>query len=262
MALMLRDCLIGLAKIIMLVVLVKYFGLPSLARYQDEKTVIISSEKYFGNIPAPTVTVCAGNNNTQMGFKDDWVTSQEYPTSEIVGDLCKGLQGKDIVECIERGTFNLSTSVQYAGKGILGKNNLTDPKFWKPEFSYSMTGLCNQLEANITIGTNQAKEVLWINLTPNLFYSVAVHDPNFFFQSFNPELPMNAMTVDDVKMYSFKLVQHKNMDLASKPCNPDPHYSFTGCIKNGFSKEVGCRLHWDKWTDLTLPICDQLEQYR
>ena len=224
--------------------------------------MVISSEKYLGKIPAPTVTVCAGKKNTQMGFKDDWITSQGYPTSEIVGDICRGLHGEDIVECKERKTFNLSTSVQYASKGILGKNNLTDPKLWNPEFSYSGAGLCNQLEANITMGTSQTNEVIWIKVSSNLFYSVLVHDHNFFFLNTNPELPMNAMTVDTMKMYSFKLVQHRNMDLVFKPCNPDPQYSLTGCIKNSFSKEVGCRLHWDKWTDLTLPICDQIKQYR
>ena len=252
----------GLVQVTLLVILVKYFGFPSLERYLDEKTVIILFKNYVGDISAPTVTVCAASKNTGIGFTDEWINTLEYPTSEIVGDLCKGLQGEEIVKCIEMKSFNLSKAVQYAGKGGLGKNNLNDSIFWSPEFSYSTSGICNQLEANVTLGTNKATDVLWIKLNSNLSNVVFIHDPNLFFFSAYPELPFNTMTVDDMKMYSFKLVQHRNMDLASQPCNSDPHYSFTGCIKNGFSKEVGCRLHWDKWTDLTLPICDQLEQYR
>ena len=114
----------------------------------------------------------------------------------------------------------------------------------------------------MTLGTNQATDVLWIKLNPNVTSYVFIHDPRLFYFTVNPELPFNAIIVDKMKMHSFKLIKHTNLDLTSKPCNSDRLYSFTDCIRDTLSKEVGCRLHWDKRTGQDLPTCHQLGQYR
>ena len=262
MAHTLKQFLKWTVQVVLLIIVVKFFGLQSLAQYRDEKTVVISSEIDLGEIPAPSVTVCATNKNTQMGFKDDLLTTYDYPTSEIIGDLCEGLVANDIVDCIENNTFNLSTAVHRASKGFSKKIDLTGPKFWNPEFSYSSAGLCHQMNANISLGQSQATGVLWIELNSTFRHTAFIHDPKFYFFSSNPQLPFNSMLIGATQIHSFRLVQHKKQNLASKPCQPDPQYSFTACVKNSFSKEVGCRLHWDRWSDPTLPVCHQLQQYR
>ena len=45
----------GLVQVILLVILFKYFGLPSWERYQEEAIIVHSAEKDLGDIPAPTV---------------------------------------------------------------------------------------------------------------------------------------------------------------------------------------------------------------
>ena len=35
-----------------------------------------------------------------------------------------------------------------------------------------------------------------------------------------------------------------------------------GCIKEAFSKEIGCRMHWDKDTDKNIPSCSNMTQFR
>ena len=57
----------------------------------------------------------------------------------------------------------------------------------------------------------------------NLTTYVSIHDTNFFFQSANPLTPINMIPVDKTILDKFYFVQHNNLDLASKPCNPDPY---------------------------------------
>ena len=236
-----------LFQVILLVLLLKYFGFSSWERYQDEKTVFTTAENDLGKIPAPTVTVCAYNPKSQLGYKDNSLHKMNFPTSEIVGEICKGLQGEDIVRCLEEKTYNFSTLVKQATKGPYSSTPqfLNDTTYWHPEFSYSPSGLCYQLETNMTLGTDITTDILYIlmsndNLTN---YGVFIHDTNFFFQTANPLTPFTLITVHKTMLINFHLVQHNNLDLASKPCNPDPLYSFTRCIKNTISREVGCRLY-------------------
>ena len=246
-----------------MVILFKYFGLQSWERYWQEKTVVTSAEMDLGGIPAPTVTVCPQNPRSLMGYKNNSVNMEAFPSSEIVFEVCKGLEGEDIVRCVEDKTFSLSDGIHFARKGYSGLGgNFTDPKFWTPEFSFSAAGICYQLEANTTLGIKRPLHVLWILLKTRQTV-IFIHNSNFFFGSVNPGFPLNMMYIaKTMKMHSFRLVRHDNLDLATKPCNPNPLYSFTRCIKTSISKEVGCRLHWDRWTNQALPTCNHLEQYR
>ena len=223
------------------------------------------AKKDFGEIPAPTVTVCPYNPKSQLGYTDNSLHKSNFPTNDIVGEICKGLQGEDIVQCLEEKTYNVSTVVEQASKGPYSGTPqlLTDTTYWHPEFSYSPNGLCYQLETNMTLGTDMITDLLsiFMNNNDNLTIYVSIHDTSFFFQSFNPLTPITMLPVDKTMLTKFYLVQHNNLDLASKPCNPDPLYSFTGCIKNTISREVGCRLYWDRWSDKGLPVCDNLKQY-
>ena len=126
----------------------------------------------------------------------------------------------------------------------------------------STFGICYQLEATLRLGNKKTIDILWIIFEINKS-TTFIHDPNFFLASANPGFSLNMMTIGKpMKMHIFKLVLHKNIVLVSKPCNPSPLYSFTRCIKTGISREVGYRLHWDRWISQQLPTCHHLEQYR
>ena len=250
----------GAVQVVLMITLIKYFGVPSWERYQEEKTVVTSAEKNLGAIPAPMVTVCPVNPETMLGLKNSSLRMENFPNFEFVFELCKGLKEEDIIQCVEKNTFSFSEIVEHASKGFVGEN-FTEARFWGPEFSMSAVGICFQLDANLTLGTKQITDMLLIKLKARKAF-LLVHDPHFFILNSNPGFPLNFKTIDTMKTYSFQLVQHNNLDLASKPCNSDPLYSFTRCIKTSLSREVGCRLHWDRWTQLKLKKCNQLEQYR
>ena len=45
-----------------------------------------------------------------------------------------------------------------------------------------------------------------------------------------------------------QVVREEKMNRPSQPCNTDPQYGFTACVKKTLSDRVGCVLPWDKTT--------------
>ena len=246
---------------VLLILLVNFFGLDSWRRFHAKKAVMTSSEQDEGRVPAPAVTVCAFDPETNSAFINDHPGVDEF-SQEIIGHVCPNMTGDDIVKCVEEKTYNLTTTVKAVTKGIQDNSSL--PGRWYPELSMTGAGLCHTLETNLTLGTNFSTESLRIILNGNLSYYVIIHDPNYILLNMNPGLPMKLLNIDESKMTMHQLivVRHENLDVPSKPCNPDPSYRFTGCIKEVFSREVGCRLHWDRWTGQATPVCHRLDQYR
>ena len=220
-----------------------------------------SSEQNKGRVPAPAVTVCGFDPKKNWAFKKKPPVVDEF-SQEIIGHVCSNLKGDETVKCVEEETYNITTMVKVVTKGLQDNSSLPGP--WYPELSMTGAGLCHTLETNMTLGTNFTTESLRIELNNNLSHYVMIHDPNYFLLNLNPGLPFTVLSVEESKMTMHQLivVRHKNLDVPSKPCNPDLSYRFTGCIKEVFSREVGCRLHWDWWTGLATPVCHQLDQYR
>ena len=112
----LRPFIKGLVQVTLVIILLKYFGLHSWQRFKEEKTIVTSAEKYLGEISAPSVTVCAQNLKTQIGYKDDFLGAELATSSGIIDEICQGLQGEDIVHCVEENTYNISTVIKHASK--------------------------------------------------------------------------------------------------------------------------------------------------
>ena len=108
------------------------------------------------------------------------------------------------------------------------------------------------------------KDAFMIGLKPNTDYNVFLNDPTILMVSYNPPVPIIRMVIEKAEFVgrAVLIIQHHNLDLPSKPCNPSLSYTFTACVKTFLSQDVGCRLPWDLWTDTAWPLCHTLEQYR
>ena len=96
---------------------------------------------------------------------------------------------------------------------------------------------------------------------------IFVHDPRYFIKSKNPDIPVNEDVLEPGGSYSImsiKVVEHRNLDVPNKRCNPEEKYSLTDCVREEFSKDVGCTLHWAAQSDFLtgLPICTTIDQHR
>ena len=111
----------GLIQGTLLIVVLYYFGLDSWHKYMEQATVVTSVELDLGDIPAPSVTVCAVNANNYLGWTDPTLNFDNFLPGEIVGVICPGLEGDDLFDCVQENTFNLTTIVKNAEKGVFGK---------------------------------------------------------------------------------------------------------------------------------------------
>ena len=62
--------------------------------------------------------------------------------------------------------------------------------------------------------------------------------------------------------HDLTLTKHKRLNLDRRPCEEDPFYSFTICIKEKLSKKIGCRLPWDTWSQQKRSVCTSGGQFK
>ena len=63
-------------------------------------------------------------------------------------------------------------------------------------------------------------------------------------------------------MYPITLTEVEELNVPEDPCNEDPEYNYRECIKESFSRRVGCRTKWDDIQLKELPLCENHEQFR
>ena len=53
------------------------------------------------------------------------------------------------------------------------------------------------------------------------------------------------------------MTKHKKLNLPDRPCEETATYSFTICVKESLSQQVGCRLPWDKRSRQEREVCSE-----
>ena len=251
-------------QVVLLVLALSFFGLPALKRYQDKKIVVITSVDGQGGLPAPAVTICPSNPTTSDGFPEKGANfSSEDPR---VGEVCIGMEGKDIALCVESKGYPLSPAVSYTRVGgsiLAGADELS--KVWSADFTHTQTGMCFTLNRTSNFSQVPSLEnALIVGFNQNTSYSVFLHDPTLFLISYNPLMPIIHFVIEKPELTGRYVVisQHHKLDLPSKPCNTFPSYSLTACVKTALFQDVGCRLSWDNGTQPAWPLCNTLDQFR
>ena len=91
-----------MVQTILLILVVYFFGLDAWHRFEAKKAVMTSSEKEQDRVQAPAVTVCAFGGKNNVAFKHDHPGVDEL-SQEVIGHVCPGMKGDEIVKCIEEG---------------------------------------------------------------------------------------------------------------------------------------------------------------
>jgi hypothetical protein len=210
------------------------------------------------------VTVCVRKYGQR---KHGWRVQNDYKIkyNEIFQTLCNSsTNAVEAEECLRNKTFNLSDMVEKVSDGNKSELNET---FWREDISFFWDGRCQTLQrsASIEIGTKLGQR-LEIKFNTSLEYFAVVHDPNFFVLGTNP-LTMPRIWIDlphsyGEKGYYLRVISHVKMNVPDSPCDDSPSYSLTQCIRNHFSKEVGCRPQWDGWSSQDRTVCTTMEQLK
>ena len=100
-----------LLYVLLLVLFMVFFGIPSVQKYQRKETIFLSSRKWTNGIKAPAITITALSNTTGYGWK-----TKSNQTSSMLGrytntfllDHCKEINQTDIEACIHIDSFGLT----------------------------------------------------------------------------------------------------------------------------------------------------------
>ena len=157
------------------------------------------------------------------------------------------------------------------GKGAsssLFRESTTSP-LWQEDLTTTFQGRHFTLKPLRNITRNQTDALVFkLDTTSSFGYIFWVHDENFFLSNINPFSTSSKLwwikgnELNDTGYYrDLTLTKHKRLNLDRRPCEEDPFYSFTVCIKEKLSKKIGCRLPWDKWSPQERPVCTSEEQF-
>ena len=99
-------------------------------------------------------------------------------------------------------------------------------------------------------------------LKTNTSYDLFIHDPKYFYFTRNPDPAHSGVHKDDNPMelpYMWPFILTEVEDLNVPVENPD--YNYGECIKDSFSRQVGCKTKWEKTLNDELPLCGILQDF-
>ena len=149
--------------------------------------------------------------------------------------------------------------------------NVKNPN-WMEDFAHNYAGRTYTLELPIKLRASSFSEnSLNIGLKPivnngnyGVNYEIYIHDPKIFYVTRNPEpghpsirIGFNFETLPYV--YAFALTEVVELNIPDDPCNEDRDYNFQNCIKESFTRRIGCRTKWDVLNNL--PLCATMKEF-
>ena len=191
-----------------------WFGVPSIKRYLDNKTHIVTTIESSEGVPAPAVTIC--------GHWRDNTTN--YQTENVINKTC--ILFDDVQTCIENNTFKFGELV-FSAKTELNIS-LHDYKLWIEDFTVPNNAKCFTFEMPIMLSSDSHFDSFWFifKQAPTLVF---IHDPKYFVLNFNPSMPsilksLGAMIPSPI--LRLQMTRHHKKNLPSRPCEEDEEYNF------------------------------------
>ena len=240
-----------------LVFLVDY-GLPSIHKYLEGKTIRIKTRKETGGIEAPSITIAASTPDTAFG----WLNKSKdiVNRNDILRHQCKGFN--DIVKCIRNQTYEQSDFIKDIVIGTeTNVSLLTSATSLVEDFTNVRFGRTYTFHPDRRIGPDYNKDEIILILDPNLMYSILLHDKRFFLMSENPYgIPTIFIKINPSSSfgpyYTIDVTHQKNLNVPDSPCEENSEYDFSLCVKQSLSKKIGCR--WRKFINHTRALYDNV----
>ena len=221
------------------------YGLPSIYKYLEKKTIRTQSRKETGGIEAPSITVAGWTPGTNVGWLNE--SKDIVHADDSLRHQCKGFG--DIVKCIRNQTYEQSELIKDIVMGVEDNVSLlTSTNTLVEDFTNVRFGRTYTLNPERRIGPIYEKDEIILLLDPNLIYSVILHDKKFFLMSENPYgIPTIYIKIDPSRTfgpyYTIDITRHKNLNFPDNPCEENPNYDFNACVRKSLSRKIGCRLN-------------------
>ena len=256
MGLNMKSFIEVLLHVLLFIFFLTFFGIPAVVKYRKEETITISSLELTHGFEAPAVTLIGLNNS--IGWKSAPATTDgDSLFAFSLFDHCKEINITDLEDCVSSDSIELSEYLIESGFGL---NNFSEHKqSWTEDMAVTVQGRYFTWNPRKVL-TPKPTDVMFFSAHKNFTFSVFVHDLNFFVANINPlGPPMSFWQFKGWSMPShyqeISLTKHKKLNLGHRPCEEKKDYSFTICVKESLSQQVGCRLPWDRWSQQEREVC-------
>ena len=220
------------------------YGLPSINKYLDEKTIRIKSREETGGIEAPSITISVIKPDIRLGWLNKSQDISHH--NDTLRHQCLGFS--NISECIRRNTYEQADFIKDIIMGYEEKVSLlrSGAKLTE-DFTNVRSGRTYTLNPDRRIGPDYNKDEIILLLDHNLIYDVFLHDKRFFLTSENPNgIPSLYIKIDPrstfAPLYTIDVTRHKNLNVPESPCEENTKYDFSLCVRKSLSRKMGCRL--------------------
>ena len=230
----------AILQLVLFILFLHFFGVPSFETYHKKETFIAKYEVDTGGIEAPAVTIQATQNNS--GWKSTGGGKVYWKSFEVFQHCAR--INLTIEECIKEDSIGLNEFLEDVrfGDDPNVSTSVLNSSFLKEDMAVTAWGH-HFTFTNFKVMTQDDEDCLKFVLSKKFAFNVYVHDPDFFFLNFNPlGPPTNSWNFNGESVTSFYqelvLTKQKKLNLDRKPCEEDPAYSFTLCVKESLSKQV------------------------
>ena len=160
------------------------FGIPSIQKYLDKGTIVVSSEEETDGIEAPAITVFA-LKDTGVGKMDlGWKTSSDATslwTFNMV-DHCTKIGLPNLATCVSNDTFELSDYLKNAHSGLFqpASKSLSHDSLWTEDMTFTFIGRHFTLRLSQIITRNDSDAIVFsLDTSQSFSYSFLLHDEDF-----------------------------------------------------------------------------------
>ena len=212
-----------------------YFGKPSLDKYLDKKTIVVTTEEFTNGIEAPAITIVARSNRSVPGW---WSANETLNfRSFSMFQHCQTLNFSNMDTCKRNDTINLGDFLYAARAGAFEEESTllsssTSSAIWSEDLTFSFIGRIFTLQLSFFM-TPAPEDALVFEVNPSFEYYIWVHDENFFVANQNifglPNLLWKITRGQLTKQglyHEITLTKQKKLNLEKRPCEEDPFYSF------------------------------------
>ena len=232
-------------QLVLFLLFLAFFGIPSFKQYQRKETIVVKSELETEGIEVPAVTLQATLDNA-LGWKS--AKEDTTWTSFELFEHCKGIN-KTIDECVQTDTIKLSDFLAeakfentYNSSASVDIDSSTSSPNWKEDMTTTGFGKQFTFKFSEPFVLNE-DFCLMFSLFKNFTFFLFVHDENFFFYNANSlGPPINYQTFQGLleknHYQELTLTKQTKLNLDRQPCEDNPAYSFNSCIKETLSKQV------------------------
>ena len=130
--------------IVLFVIFLNYFGVPSVQKYLDKETIVISSEEQTNGIESPAITIVPIRNKG-VGMSTGWksIGQNVTPSTFEIFNHCQRTNFASIEACMKNDTIGRDDFLKSARFGKNKENStslLDEPSMWSEDMTTTFLG--------------------------------------------------------------------------------------------------------------------------